>query len=164
MPQRASRLGRLLREKEQAEASINKEELADLGAGRSQKPAPPTDIRINRYRNEEIDTREHQVQNVSRTQSFGFGVRALVKGSWGFSSSGIVTPAEVQRITEQAVSVGQAHSTYQRTPISLVPVDKVVGNWKSAFQHDPFDVPLDQKTVRSATYWPNHRPTRSRPR
>jgi TldD protein len=33
------------------------------------------DIRINRYRRESIATRERQVQNVSRSASYGLGMR-----------------------------------------------------------------------------------------
>src|SRR6187401_3271492 len=41
------------------------------------------DIRINRYRRESIATRERQVQNVSRSSSYGMGLRVLVNGAWG---------------------------------------------------------------------------------
>ena len=41
------------------------------------------DIRINRYRRESIATRERQVQNVSRSTSYGLGLRVLVNGAWG---------------------------------------------------------------------------------
>jgi hypothetical protein len=39
------------------------------------------DVRINRYRSESILTREQQVQQVERSQSFGLGVRVLA-GAW----------------------------------------------------------------------------------
>lgn len=41
------------------------------------------DVRVSRYRVESIATREQQVQNVSRTQTTGFGVRVLVNGNVG---------------------------------------------------------------------------------
>jgi predicted Zn-dependent protease len=66
-------------------------------------------------------TREQQVQNVSRGQNFGFGVRVLFKGTWGFASSRSVTPEDVRRITQQAVEIARANSVYQRKRISLVP-------------------------------------------
>src|SRR5262249_38073472 len=37
------------------------------------------------------------------------------------------------------------NSTFQRKPIRLAPAGKVVTNWKSSFEKDPFDVPLDGK-------------------
>jgi TldD protein len=74
-------------------AAIDKNKLAGLAISRAkQLGASYADIRINRYRNESIFTREERVQNVSRTQSFGFGVRVLVKGAWGFATTfGVVT-------------------------------------------------------------------------
>ena len=51
------------------------------------------DIRINRYRRESIATREQQVQNVSRSMSYGLGLRVLVNGAWGFAATNVVDPA-----------------------------------------------------------------------
>ena len=103
------------------------------------------DIRINRYLSESINTREQQVQNVSRSQNFGFGVRVLFKGTWGFASSRNVTPDDVRRITRQAVDIARANSVYQRKRTSLVPVEKIATSWKSSFEKDPFDVSIDDK-------------------
>ena len=65
------------REAAQAEA-IDREALAELALAEARKAgATYADIRINRYRQESIATREKQVQDVARTQSFGFGVRVL---------------------------------------------------------------------------------------
>src|SRR5678815_4337992 len=129
-----------------AAAAIDKAKLAEAAISRARKlGATYADIRINRYRNESIATREQRVQNVSRAQNFGFGVRVLYKGTWGFASSRSVTPDDVRRITQQAVEIARANSVYQRKRISLVPVEKVVTTWKSAFERDPFEVSIDDK-------------------
>jgi TldD protein len=103
------------------------------------------DIRINRYRSESITTRERQVQNVARSQDFGFGVRVLVRGTWGFAASSIVTVDEIRRVTQVAVDIARANSAFQRKRVTLAPIDRAVASWKSAFERDPFDVPLDDK-------------------
>jgi TldD protein len=129
-----------------AAAVVDKNALADVALQTARKLGVTyADIRINRYRNESINTRERQVQNVSRGQNFGFGVRVLYKGTWGFASSRSVTPEDVRRITQQAVDIARANSAYQRKRISLVPVEKVVANWKSSFEKDPFEVSIDDK-------------------
>src|SRR5438128_12554174 len=132
-------------EAEAAEAAgIDKGKLADIAISRAKKlGATYADIRVNRYRNESIFTREQQVQNVSRTQSFGFGVRVLIKGAWGFAASYLLTPESVGRVTEQAVAIARANAVYQRKPIAMAPAPKVVASWKSAFEKDPFEVALD---------------------
>src|SRR4030095_1486229 len=79
-------------EAEAAEAAaVDKNLLAEMAISRARKLGVTyADIRINRYRNESIFTREERVQSVSRTQSFGFGVRVLYKGAWGFAASHVV--------------------------------------------------------------------------
>src|ERR1700752_2726446 len=87
---------------EAAAAGVDKNALADVALATARKLGVTyADIRINRYRSESISTREKQVQNVSRSQNFGFGVRVLYKGTWGFASSRSVTSADVKRITLQ---------------------------------------------------------------
>src|SRR5882724_9550106 len=126
-------------EAEAAEAAgIDKGKLADIAISRAKKlGATYADIRINRYRYESIYTREQQVQNVSRTQSFGCGVRVLFKGAWGFAASHDVTSESVRRITEQAVEIAKANAEFQRKPIKMVGTPKVVAKWKSSFEKDP---------------------------
>lgn len=129
-----------------AAAGIDKNALADIALSTARRLGVTyADIRINRYRSEFLSTREQQVQNVSRSQNFGFGVRVLYKGTWGFASSRSVTQADVRRITAQAVTIARANSIYQRKRISMVPVEKVVTSWKNAFKKDPFDVSIDDK-------------------
>jgi TldD protein len=128
------------------DVAVDKNKLADVALSTAKRlGATYADIRINRYRFEAISTREQQVQNVSRSQSFGFGVRVLLKGTWGFASSRTVTAEEVRRVTEQAVEIARANSAFQRKPITLVAAAKVVTTWKGAFEKDPFDVSIDDK-------------------
>ncbi|CAN5561670.1 TldD/PmbA family protein [soil metagenome] len=125
---------------------VNKNNLADAALATAKKlGASYADIRINRYRLEAVSTREKQVQNVSSGQNFGFGVRVLVNGTWGFAASPLVTAEEVQRVTREAIAIAKANSAFQRKRIELVPTPKVVTTWKSAFVKDPFDVPVDDK-------------------
>src|ERR1041385_8452837 len=127
-------------------AKVDKTKLADAALARAKKlGATYADIRINRYRNESIFARERQVQNISRTQSFGFGLRVLVKGAWGFAASYVMTPEAVHQTVEQAVSIAKASAAFQRKSVLLAPVPKVVTQWKSAFEKDPFDVRADKK-------------------
>ncbi len=129
-----------------AAAAVDKNALADIALSLAKKLGVTyADIRINRYRTEAVSTREKQIQNVSRSQSFGFGVRVLFKGTWGFASSREVTPEEVRKITRQAVEIARANSVYQRKRVTMVPAAAVVANWKSAFEKDPFEIKIDDK-------------------
>jgi TldD protein len=132
-------------EAEQA-AAVDKRKLADIALSTArQLGASYSEVRINRYRLESLSTREKQVQQVERTQSFGLGVRVLADGTWGFASSRSVTAEEARRATHQAVEIAKANAAYQSRRITLAPAGKVEANWKSAFDKDPFDLPLDPK-------------------
>ncbi|HEU4597062.1 MAG TPA: TldD/PmbA family protein [Pyrinomonadaceae bacterium] len=124
----------------------DKHKLADAALSTAKRlGASYADVRVNRYRSEAVTTRERQVQNVSRGQSYGFGVRVLYKGTWGFASSRDTSEAEVRRVTTQAFEIAKANSAYQRKPVRLVPAPKVTRSWRSSFERDPFDVPIDDK-------------------
>src|SRR5436309_3891897 len=126
--------------------AVDKHQLADVATRLARKlGASYADIRINRYRSESIFTREQRVQNVSRTTDFGFGVRVLLKGAWGFAASPIMTAESVKRITEEAIAIARANSAYQRKPIKMVSTPPVTAKWKSAFEKDPFEVPTEKK-------------------
>ncbi len=103
------------------------------------------DIRISRYRRESIATRERHVQNVSRSASYGLGLRVLVNGAWGFAACNRVEPGAARAAAEQAVAIARANGALATRKVVLAPVERVVTTWTSAFTRDPFEVPLDTK-------------------
>lgn len=103
------------------------------------------DIRINRYRRESISTREQQVQNVQRSTSYGFGLRVLVNGAWGFAASNVVDAASARTAAEQAVAIAKANAILATRKVILADAEKVVTSWTSTFTKDPFEVPLETK-------------------
>ena len=129
-------------------AEVNKDLMADAALSTAKKlGASYADIRISRYRNQNVNTRERQVLNVSSAQNFGFGVRVLVNGTWGFAASPLITSDEVVRVTTEATEIAKANSLIQRKKIELVPVEPVKTSWKSSFEKDPFDVPAEDKVA-----------------
>ncbi|MBA3770267.1 MAG: TldD/PmbA family protein [Blastocatellia bacterium] len=127
---------------------VNKNALADAALSTAKKlGASYADIRINRYRLEAINSRERQIQNVLSGQNFGFGVRVLINGTWGFAGSPIVTLDEVKRVTTEAAAIAKANAAITKKKIELVPTPKVTANWKSSFERDPFDIPTEEKTA-----------------
>ena len=94
---------------------VNKHALAAAALTSAKRlGASYADIRINRYRMEAVSTRERQIQNVSSGQNFGFGVRVLVNGTWGFSASPLVTEEEVQRVTTRSSRDRQGEFTLSK--------------------------------------------------
>jgi len=112
------------------------------------------DIRIVRYRSQSVAVRLSpergtgktlEVPNLADTDSFGFGVRVIVQGAWGFAASPVVTAEEIARITREAVTVARANAQLVSRPVVLAPVKTYRDRWQSPFQKDPFEVPLREK-------------------
>src|SRR5688500_15890627 len=103
------------------------------------------DIRINRYRNQFIFTRDRRVQNIVNTESYGFGVRVIVEGTWGFSSSSNVTKEEIARVAQQAAAIAKANRRLNAEPVRLAPVQAYQTTWNTPVKKNPFEMPLQPK-------------------
>ncbi|MBI3048687.1 MAG: TldD/PmbA family protein [Acidobacteria bacterium] len=103
------------------------------------------DVRIGRYRNQTIVTRERQVSSVSDSESYGLGVRTLVDGCWGFAATSTMTRPAVQAAARDAAALSRAARTIRRRRVELAPVTPVTGMWMTPVRRDPFDVPLEEK-------------------
>ena len=121
-------------------------DLADaaLAAAKS-AGASYADIRINRYRNQFIFTRDRRVQNIVNTESYGFGVRVIVDGTWGFASSSNVNKDEIARIAAQAAGIAKANRRLNAEPVRLAPVEAYNTSWNTPVKKNPFDMPLQPK-------------------
>ncbi|NML38221.1 TldD/PmbA family protein [Chitinophaga sp. G-6-1-13] len=124
-----------------------KKELADvaLNAARS-KGATYTDVRIGRYLNQFIITREDKVENVVNTESYGIGIRVLANGSWGFASTDQMDKDSIARAAATAVAIAKENARLLTTPVQLAP-QKGYGevSWKTPIEKNAFDVPVKEK-------------------
>src|SRR6478672_10297374 len=125
------------------------DELRDLAdaalASAKQAGASYADIRINRYRNEFIFTRDRRVQNIVNTEDYGFGVRVIADGTWGFASSSNVTKEEIARVAAQAVAIAKANKGINAEPVRLAPVESYEGTWNTPVVKNPFEMSLQPK-------------------
>ena len=104
------------------------------------------DVRVSRHWNESISTREQQITNVSKSDSYGIGVRALVGGSWGFSATRDVSRAAVAAVAREAAAIASANDRVAPSTTALAPVDAVPdGRWVTPHEIDPFDVSIEEK-------------------
>ena len=105
-----------------------------------------TDVRIGRYLNQFISTRENKVQNIVNTESLGVGIRVITKGTWGFAATNNVTPDGIKKATEQAVAIAKANSKFQKEPVILAPVQGYGEvSWNTPIQKNSFEVPVSEK-------------------
>lgn len=125
-----------------------KKRLADaaLNAAKA-KGATYTDVRIGRYLNQFVITREDKVQNIVNTESYGVGVRVIANGCWGFAAVvDAKTEADTARAAEQAVAIAKANAKLMSQPVELAP-QKGFGevSWKAPIQKNAFEVPIQEK-------------------
>ncbi|QIP16089.1 TldD/PmbA family protein [Spirosoma aureum] len=125
-----------------------KKRLADaaLNAAKS-KGATYADVRIGRYLNQFVVTREDKVQSITNTESYGVGVRVIADGCWGFAAIGDAkTEAELAKAAEKAVAMAKANAMLSEEPVQLAP-QKGFGerNWKTPIQKNAFEIPIKEK-------------------
>jgi TldD protein len=105
-----------------------------------------TDVRIGRYLNQFVTTREKKVQNIINTESFGVGVRVIVNGTWGFAASNNVTTDGLKKATERAVAIAKANSKFQKEPVKLAATPSYGEvSWKTPIVKNGFEVPVKEK-------------------
>ena len=79
------------------------------------------DIRVVENRTESMQVKNGVVESVNFSDSMGFGVRVLVNGAWGFSSSLYLTEEEIDRVTKQAMEIGRASGLVRGEKVDLGP-------------------------------------------
>ncbi len=129
--------------------AAQKKRLADAGLNAAKSAgATYADVRIGRYLNQGIFTREKQVQNIASSESFGAGVRVIADGTWGFAATNDVSDAGLARAAQLAVSIAKANGKVQKNPVQLAP-QKGFGevSWKAPIQQNAFEVPVAQKVA-----------------
>jgi len=125
----------------------DKKKLADLALNAAKaKGATYADVRIGRYLNQFVVTREDKVQNIVNTESFGVGIRVIANGTWGFAATSEVTNDKIAKAAEQAVAIAKANSKIQQEPVQLA-ANPGYGEvtWKTPIAKNAFDVPISEK-------------------
>ena len=119
--------------------------MADALSAAKAAGATYADVRIGRYQNNFVITREHQIVQVVDTDSIGVGVRALVNGTWGFAATRMLTTDAVAAAAREAAAIAKANRIAQNLPVQLAPTPVVQATWNNGFTKDPWDVPVEEK-------------------
>ncbi|MDF2430767.1 MAG: TldD protein [Mucilaginibacter sp.] len=125
-----------------------KKQMADvaLNAARS-KGATYTDVRIGRYLNQYVVTRENKVENIVDTESYGMGIRVIANGCWGFAATDKLDKDSIANAAYTAVAIAKENARIQSEPVQLIP-QKGYGevSWKTPIVKNAFEVPVKDKT------------------
>lgn len=104
-----------------------------------------SDFRLSNFKSQRISTRENIIQDITDDENYGFSVRVLIDGSWGFASSSTVSEAEVLRISNLASEISKANKIIQKRRVELVPVPAYTDEWKAPIKKNPLDVSVAEK-------------------
>src|SRR6478609_10906702 len=114
---------------------------AELGASHA-------DFRFERVRYQELGVRDGVLQGASDTEDLGFAVRVVHGGAWGFASGVVLSVDEAVRVAETAVSVARVAARMTSSPVEVAAGRTYVdAEWVSAYEIDPFEVPVAEKAA-----------------
>jgi TldD protein len=105
------------------------------------------DIRLVERDSESITVKNGALEAAEAHRTAGFGVRLLVDGAWGFSSSALLEPDEGERVAREASDIARASATARRQPVELDDTAPERGSYTTPYSEDPFNVSLDEKVA-----------------
>jgi TldD protein len=109
------------------------------------KKVPYADIRIVRRQNEEIEVKNGKVEGLMHDEDFGFGIRVLSQGAWGFACSSKVTRKEMEVVLGKALKIAKASSKAKGKEILFPSISPVTDRYTTPISIDPFDVAPEKK-------------------
>ncbi|MCW4353016.1 TldD/PmbA family protein [Hoyosella sp. YIM 151337] len=110
--------------------------------------ASHADIRVHRTQSQSLRLRDGVVQSATDSTDLGFAVRVIADGTWGFASHAQLSPDVAADTARRAVDVARALRLLNRETVELAPEPAYPdATWVSAYDTDPFTVPLLDKAA-----------------
>jgi TldD protein len=103
------------------------------------------DLRIVRRQMEEIEVKNGNVEALTRDEDFGFGIRLLFEGAWGFACSSNVTKKEMESTLGRALKIAKASSKVRSKETVFPSLPPVIGQYKTPHRLDPMQVAIETK-------------------
>ena len=103
------------------------------------------DVRFVRRDEENALVKNGRLESADRGDSFGFGVRAIADGAWGFAASQVVTTEEADRVAALAVEIAKASALTKMRDAALAPVEATTATYTTPVDVDPFAMSVDDR-------------------
>jgi len=103
------------------------------------------DVRFVRRDEENALVKNGRLESADRADSFGFGVRAIADGAWGFAASQVVTADEADRTSALAVEIAKASALTKQRDAALAPVVVKTATYETPVKIDPFAMSVDDR-------------------
>ena len=101
------------------------------------------DVRFIRSASESIATRNGRLDELTRGESEGFGVRVRRGGAWGFAACRGSGQAAAEQALARALAVADVQPPAADVPLAPEPAAR--GSFASPCKTDPFEVPIERK-------------------
>ncbi len=124
-----------------------KKQLADIALNATKSAgATYADVRIGRYLNQSIATREKNVENIVNSESYGMGIRVIANGSWGFAATDKMDKDSIAKAAQTAVQIAKVNAKLLTEPVKLAP-QKGYGevSWKTPIEINGLEIPVKEK-------------------
>jgi TldD protein len=105
------------------------------------------DVQFWSIRQEDVAVRNGDVRNASDTSSLGYGVRALVDGSWGFFGSDRLDDAGFDLAAAQATALAKSGTKVSGRIRAVLPTAKVAAHYETPATIDPAGVGLSARAA-----------------
>jgi TldD protein len=104
------------------------------------------DVRVVNRSDEEIAIKNDIPEVVKAGEQFGYGVRVLKGGAWGFAASCDFRASSLARTVRKAVSIAKASGRLLREKDQFETLAAQRAVYETPCRRDPFSVPIEEKT------------------
>jgi TldD protein len=103
------------------------------------------DVQFWTLRQEDVAVRNGDVRNASDVSSAGYGVRALIGGSWGFFGSDQFDDASFDAAAARATALAKSGTKVTGLIPAVTPTEKVVAHYETPMTKNPASVGLSAR-------------------
>jgi TldD protein len=130
-------------------AGLPVEDLCGAALGRaSELGATHAEARLEHIRSQVVVLRDGALETALDDAELGLGLRVVHGGAIGFAATAELHPDAAAEMADQAVSLARATSRTLAVPVVLADEPPAgVGQWSSAYERDPTQVPLGDKVA-----------------
>ncbi len=103
------------------------------------------DVRVVEQESEEIATKDGVVEALQSATTYGYGVRVLEEGSWGFAASYDISKTGIEKTVKAAREIARSTSAYKNHDVILSELKPIKATYKNKIKINPFEIPIEDK-------------------
>ncbi len=104
------------------------------------------DMRIVEEQQNRVYVRRRSLKLIDETETFGYAVRVLINGAWGFASNTILNKDNVAKTAETAIAIAKASAKVPKdVPAEMAHEDSYIDTCVGPCEEDPFKIPNSEK-------------------